>query len=752
MRKIICLILSLLILLSSFVGCVGDEEESSVTEVSQSTESAAEDSSEQNGETETQEIEAEVEMAPRAEIISFVNYTTMQRDTWDLKKENSVAVSFTVPDGELKEFYLNLTNETDYAQCDYIVDIYRFDEDYNNTVKGEPIYREHITSMIKTYTLQFEDGQIPAGDYLLEVRLREGSDGDICSSVMKDVFWNAFYLPPEYEQYNMRSYVGGKANKKVVMCCAMSIERDMPVEECREGDCIDLKKMGKNTAKVILLAGQSNAVGISESILLKQQISQKEYDAYANGYSNVKILYRTDKESVTQNRSDVFVNVKLGQGVSTASFGPEVGLAAYLNEAYPDETFYIIKYAVGGTNTYANWNANDSTRNQQLLEFKNTIDKGLALLENDGLEPEIVGFLWMQGEGDSVQFYYANGYYERAGALVKYIRELYAEYSAAEEIPFIDATVNDSGMFASWFLVNEMKRKYAAESGNNYLIDTVSHGLTTLHDNSDYAHYDSLSMLLLGRLFGDRLSRIFNQNEDDGICPHRESGYRIDEDTHAKVCDLCGIDLALAAHVSVGDDIVYDAETKSYKGTCICGANVYQELLFKREARASNGGCENLVISTATEAGEDFVRYTQSGGNRVRVYLIFGNTAVTGQYLVLKYRFVNNGTNADLKDIFAASTLSENPLARGNGDACGNFGTMIADGEWHYLVVDLVAKNVANNGSGANLQIIADHNGDYAIKYIRADFTAATANGSCYLDVAYVGFADEAGAVERFAQ
>ena len=25
---------------------------------------------------------------------------------------------------------------------------------------------------------------------------------------------------------------------------------DMPVEECREGDCIDLKKMGKNTAKV----------------------------------------------------------------------------------------------------------------------------------------------------------------------------------------------------------------------------------------------------------------------------------------------------------------------------------------------------------------------------------------------------------------------------------------------------------------------------------------------------------------------
>jgi hypothetical protein len=79
-------------------------------------------------------------------------------------------------------------------------------------------------------------------------------------------------------------------------------------------------------------------------------------------------------------------------------------------------------------------------------------------------------------------------------------------------------------------------------------------------------------------------------------------------------------------------------------------------------------------------------------------------------------------------------------------------GTMIADGEWHYLVVDLVAKNIENNENGADLQIIADENGDYAIKYIRADFTTAAADGSCYLDVAYVGFADEAGAVERFAQ
>jgi hypothetical protein len=68
------------------------------------------------------------------------------------------------------------------------------------------------------------------------------------------------------------------------------------------------------------------------------------------------------------------------------------------------------------------------------------------------------------------------------------------------------------------------------------------------------------------------------------------------------------------------------------------------------------------------------------------------------------------------------------------------------------LVVDLAAKNAESNGSGADLQIIPDENGDYAIKYIRSDFTTATADGSCYLDVAYVGFVDEAGAVERYLQ
>lgn len=763
-RGFLCVIVALAMI---FASCednpIKTGEESSHVETASRAEAASGACTEAETDFETEsEIGSEAESDPIVmervkEVVSFVNYNNDLRSEMDLKTEGDAAVSFTVPEeGELKEFYLNLNTSVVLVACNFEVNLYKFNGDYADSVKSEPLYHEQITASYKSYTLRFEDGSVPAGDYLLVVGLTEGGNAEY-TSVMKDGFWNPNNLPKEYEKYNMQSYADAKPSKKRVLCCGMTVECYAPVTE-KPVDADGLDTFDEKTAKVILLAGQSNAVGVSLSSLLQKRIRAEKYETYLKGYSNVKILYRTNGVAANQNCSRDFVDVKLGQGESTAAFGPEIGLAEYLTEAYPGETFYIIKYAAGGTNTFANWNVKDPTRNNQLVGFQNTIDDGLALLEADGLDPKIVGFLWMQGEGDSVQFLYAHSYYERERALVEHIRSTYADYAPASGIQFIDAAVNDSGMFATWFTVNAEKRKLSMESADNYYIDTVAAGLTTLYENNDPAHYDSLSMLLLGRLFGDKLAYALDGDEDDGICPHRNPGrsaedYKIENDTHITVCELCGDLLTEEAHTSVEDDVVYDAEAKSYKGTCICGADLYQDLLFVSEARSTDGGSENLVISKGAEDGEDFVRYTQNGANsRARVYLFFGNTAVTGQYLVLKYRFANHGADADLKNAFVASALSANPLARGNGDACGNIGTLIGDGDWHYLVVDLVSRNAESNGNGANLQIIADENGDYAIKYIRADFTTATADGSCYLDVGYVGFADELGATEKFAK
>ena len=46
--------------------------------------------------------------------------------------------------------------------------------------------------------------------------------------------------------------------------------------------------------------------------------------------------------------------VELFAGVG-GFFGPELGLAEKLHETYPEEQFFIIKYAWGGSNLYDQW-------------------------------------------------------------------------------------------------------------------------------------------------------------------------------------------------------------------------------------------------------------------------------------------------------------------------------------------------------------------------------------------------------------
>ena len=57
-------------------------------------------------------------------------------------------------------------------------------------------------------------------------------------------------------------------------------------------------------------------------------------------------------------------------GVYSWLFGPELALAAYLSENYPDEQFYIIKYAIGGTAMDTQWNATNSSTRQCLDELE----------------------------------------------------------------------------------------------------------------------------------------------------------------------------------------------------------------------------------------------------------------------------------------------------------------------------------------------------------------------------------------------
>lgn len=264
-------------------------------------------------------------------------------------------------------------------------------------------------------------------------------------------------------------------------------------------------KTGK--AKVILLSGQSNATGTSSVAWLKQNenVSAEDYEKYKAGYENVLIRYEVDSDNDTANpnirlnASSTFVPVALGQGGRSNYFGPEVGIADYLTENYPDETFYIIKSSWSGTYLSSDWQEDGKA----YTAFVERTNESFQILEDAGLEPELVAFCWMQGEADAMEQTLADAYYNNLSDFVTRVSTLYSEYIPSSGMAFIDAGISDMSDWAYHATVNAAKAKYAEEASNRYYLDTQAEGLSYANENSDLSHYDSDAMIRLGEMFGE---------------------------------------------------------------------------------------------------------------------------------------------------------------------------------------------------------------------------------------------------------
>ena len=264
-------------------------------------------------------------------------------------------------------------------------------------------------------------------------------------------------------------------------------------------------------ARVVFLGGQSNASGCSHDAYLKKNVSPEKYAEYENGYENIYINYFVSGSY----RSQGFVKCAARQGESGTCFGPELGLAEKLNELYPDETIFIIKYAWGGTNLFKQWLSPSTSGDSGVLydEFVVFAEQSIQYLVSKGYQVEIEGMCWMQGESDSFSVENAVNYKVHLSNFIKDIRNQFAPYASPDGIAFIDACIADNPIYWVYCdLVNESKRAVVKESPMNALIDTNAHGLTcNLEpvDQPDMAHYDSLSQLKLGNLFALEIAKFF---------------------------------------------------------------------------------------------------------------------------------------------------------------------------------------------------------------------------------------------------
>ena len=257
-------------------------------------------------------------------------------------------------------------------------------------------------------------------------------------------------------------------------------------------------------AHVVLLFGQSNADGVSYNECLERTFPEV-YTQYASGFDDVLINFYNDGGNNSSGYA--FTKCALGCGCSPVTFGPEMGIAESLHYAYQgkDTQSFIIKWTWGGTTLHDQWLNGKHERGDLYNSAMDFALKCLRLIKSKGYSVSEYDVCWMQGENDACKFSNWETYYTDTVAFVSLLRHDLASYS--DRIAFIDAEINEEGMWPHAKAINKAKRKFGGESTLNSSVETNDMKLTSLHEpeeNPDIAHYDSLSMVALGRKFGER--------------------------------------------------------------------------------------------------------------------------------------------------------------------------------------------------------------------------------------------------------
>ena len=157
---------------------------------------------------------------------------------------------------------------------------------------------------------------------------------------------------------------------------------------------------------------------------------------------------------------------------------------------------------------------------------------------------------------------------------------------------------------------------------------------------------------------------------------------------------------------------------------------------------ADNMASIGATLGTAWGSGgydvnvpEGYFRFFGNGTSKEVYINVFKESVLyptTGQYAVLKYRIPTTNTSSFYGfDVFTSSSLDG---AVGVDDFYNSRRTVIADGEWHVLVIDL----------SAIASFIPDEDGQYRAKYMRFDImnSSSPIPATDYIDIAYFGISD----------
>jgi hypothetical protein len=186
--------------------------------------------------------------------------------------------------------------------------------------------------------------------------------------------------------------------------------------------------------------------------------------------------------------------------VREISFGSEITLGRSLTDRL-DSSVAIIKHADSGSSLASDWNpeAPDSGR-QNFPGLIEHLETDLPLLGTPGVDYEIAGMYWHQGESDTTA--------ARAPLYEDRLTEFIAAIRAGVGIPdlpfFIGAIHEDNYRFYTP-VIRQAQMNVAVADSHAYFVETSHLTLKT-----DWTHFDSAGQMGLGYAFADAYLRAIN--------------------------------------------------------------------------------------------------------------------------------------------------------------------------------------------------------------------------------------------------
>jgi len=246
--------------------------------------------------------------------------------------------------------------------------------------------------------------------------------------------------------------------------------------------------------RVFLLGGQSNMVG--------QGLNSELQSPYCAAQDDIKFW------------KNGWVSLAPGFGNTTNHFGAEVSFGRAIKDALPNDTIYLVKYGSNGKALYNDFKPGSGKYYKEMMK---TFRAALTDLNTAGIDYEISGMLWMQGESDAYESQAA--VYETN--LTNFIRVMRSELKTPK-MPFVIGRVlNHYGGVhppkigeqtdpTQAFIVRSAQVKVAEITPLTAWFDTDS--FVVVDPKNNPGHYGTKGIIDMGKFFASSIGELIAES------------------------------------------------------------------------------------------------------------------------------------------------------------------------------------------------------------------------------------------------